>query len=156
MLRVRGTTKKFRKVVANDHVDLDVAAGQVVGVLGHDGAGKTTLVNQVVGIAKPEAGSIRVGNVDAVANPRTARRMCAIQAQANVPISGLTPALAVELVGRIRGVSREKVRARAKERFERLDRTEWMDRPTDKLSGGEERLGAFVIATAVAAALGVR
>src|SRR5690625_3344365 len=140
MLTVRGVRKKFRKVIANDQVDLDVAAGQVVGLLGHNGAGKTTLVNQVVGIAKPDAGSIRIGDVDAVAHPRLARRMCAIQAQANVPISGLTPALAVELVGRIRGVSREKVRARAKERFERLDLTEWMDRPTDKRSE-ERRVG---------------
>ena len=149
MLTARGVCKRFRKVVANDQVDLDVAAGQVVGLLGHNGAGKTTLVNQVVGITKPNSGSIRIGEVDAVAQPRLARRMCAVQAQANVPISGLTPALAVELVGRIRGVSREKVRARAKERFERLDLTEWMDRPTDKLSGGAKRLVAFCIATAV-------
>ena len=149
MLAVRGVSKRFRKVVANNQVDLDVAAGQVVGLLGHNGAGKTTLVNQVVGITKPAAGSIRIAGVDAVAHPRQARRMCAIQAQANVPISGLTPALAVELVGRIRGANRDLVRARARERFERLDLTEWMDRPTDKLSGGAKRLVAFCIATAV-------
>lgn len=149
MLTVRGVSKRFRKVVANDRVDLDVAAGQVVGLLGHNGAGKTTLVNQVVGISKPDAGTIGIGDVDAVASPRQARRRCAIQAQANVPISGLIPALAVELVGRIRGVGRQEVRARATERFERLDLGEWMDRPTDRLSGGAKRLVAFCIATAV-------
>lgn len=149
MLTVRGVTKRFKKVVANDGVDLDVAAGQVVGLLGHNGAGKTTLVNQVVGIAKPDAGTIIVDGLDAIAHPHQARQRCAIQAQANVPISGLTPNLAVELVGRIRGASKAQVRARAAERFERLDLTEWMDRPTENLSGGVKRLVAFAIATAV-------
>lgn len=149
MLIVRGVTKRYKNVVANDDVDLEVSAGQVVGLLGHNGAGKTTLVNQVVGIAKPDAGSITVDGGDAVADPHRARKLCAIQAQANVPISGLTPALAVELVGRIRGAAKEQVRARATERFERLELTEWMNRPTDKLSGGVKRLVAFAIATAV-------
>lgn len=149
MLTVRGVTKRFKKVVANDGVDLDVAAGQVVGLLGHNGAGKTTLVNQVVGIAKPDAGTITVDGLDAIAHPHQARQRCAIQAQANVPISGLTPNLAVELVGRIRGASKAQVRARAAERFERLELTEWMDRPTENLSGGVKRLVAFAIATAV-------
>ncbi|WP_420112293.1 ABC transporter ATP-binding protein [Pseudactinotalea sp.] len=149
MLTVHGVTKRFKKVVANDGVSLDVAPGQVVGLLGHNGAGKTTLVNQVVGIAKPDAGSITVDGIDAVAHPQQARRRCAIQAQANVPIIGLTPALAVELVGRIRGARRDEVRARAAERFARLGLEEWLERPTDKLSGGVQRLVAYAIATAV-------
>ena len=149
MLTIRAVTKRFKKVVANDGVDLDVAAGQVVGLLGHNGAGKTTLVNQIIGITKPDAGSITVDGLDAIARPHQARQRCAVQAQANVPISGLTPNLAVELVGRIRGANKAQVRARAAERFERLELTEWMDRPTENLSGGVKRLVAFTIATAV-------
>lgn len=149
MLHVEGVTKRFGKVVANDDVSLDVAPGQVVGLLGHNGAGKTTLVNQVVGIARPDAGSVTVDGIDAVARPRQARERCAIQAQANVPITGLTPRLAVELVGRIRGAGRDDVRRRAEERFARLELEEWADRPTERLSGGVKRLVAFCIATAV-------
>lgn len=149
MLAVRGVTKKYKRVVANDDVSLEVQSGQVVGLLGHNGAGKTTLVNQIVGIAKPDIGEIVVNGIDAIAHPALARKRCAIQAQANVPISGLTPALAVELVGRLRGCSKADVAARARERFERLDLGEWMHRPTDQLSGGVKRLVAFAIATAV-------
>lgn len=149
MLVVQDVTKRFGKVVANDAVSLEVGRGEVLGLLGHNGAGKTTLVNQIVGIAKPDAGAITVDGLDAVAHPQQARRRCSIQAQANVPISGLSPALAVELVGRIRGARRAEVRRRAEERFARLDLGEWTTRPADQLSGGVKRLVAFCLATAV-------
>lgn len=102
VLTVRGLRKRYRGrqgVQANDGIDLDVAAGQVVGLLGHNGAGKSTLVHQVVGIVRPDSGSITLDGVDAVARPDLARRAATVQAQANVPITGLTPRRAIELVG---------------------------------------------------------
>lgn len=150
MLTVHEVTKRYGSVTANSGVSLDVGAGEVVGLLGHNGAGKTTLVNQIVGIARPDSGRIVVDGLDAVARPHRARRLCAVQAQSSVPISGVTPSLAVELVGRIRGGARADVRRRAEERFERLDLAQWKGRPTDKLSGGAQRLVAFCLATAVA------
>ena len=92
-------------VRANAGVTMRVGAGEVVGLLGHNGAGKTTLVNQVVGLLRPTSGSIRLDGVDAVADPALARRLTNVQAQANVPITGLTPLTAIDLVGR-RGAHR--------------------------------------------------
>ncbi|GIG36179.1 ABC transporter ATP-binding protein [Cellulomonas pakistanensis] len=148
VLTVRGLRKRYRGrngVQANDGIDLDVAAGQVVGLLGHNGAGKTTLVNQVVGLVLPDAGTIALEGVDAVARPDEARRRTSIQAQANVPITGLTPRRAIELVGRIRGADRAAVRTRTGELLDALDLGPWADTPAEKVSGGIARLTAFAM-----------
>jgi ABC-2 type transport system ATP-binding protein len=153
VLRVRGLRKQYgsgRKAVqANAGIDLDVARGEVVGLLGHNGAGKTTLVNQVVGLARPDAGSVRLAGVDAIAHPEKARRLASVQAQANVPITGLTPRVAVELVGRIRGGGRREVRWRTQDLLEALDLMPWADTPAEKVSGGVARLTAFAMAAVV-------
>ena len=125
VLRVTQLSKRYRGrrgVQANDGIDLDIAPGQVVGLLGHNGAGKTTLVNQIVGLVRPDSGRIEVGGVDAVARPDAARRLVSVQAQANVPISGLSPRRAVELVGRIRGADAEATRRRTSALLDALDR----------------------------------
>jgi ABC-2 type transport system ATP-binding protein len=148
VLTVRGLRKRYRGrkgVQANDGIDLDVAAGQVVGLLGHNGAGKTTLVNQVVGLVLPDEGSIRLDGIDAIAQPQLARERTSIQAQANVPITGLTPRRAVELVGRIRGGDRPAVQARTAALIEALDLGPWADTPAEKVSGGIARLTAFAM-----------
>src|SRR5664279_1169418 len=122
LLEIDGLTKAYRKGArANDGISLSVEAGEVYGLLGHNGAGKTTLVNQVVGLLRPDAGTIRLGGVDLVADPATARRACSIQPQAQVPIDGLTPDQAIELVGRMRGGRLADVRARRDRLVDALD-----------------------------------
>jgi ABC-2 type transport system ATP-binding protein len=152
VLSIRGLHKRYggrRGVQANAGIDLDVRRGQVVGLLGHNGAGKTTLVNQIVGLAKPDAGSITLDGFDAVARPNRARQRTSIQAQANVPITGLTPRKAVELVGRIRGGRARDVALRTRSLIEALDLEQWADTPAQKVSGGVARLTAFCMTAVV-------
>ena len=136
-------------VQANAGITMTVGAGEVVGLLGHNGAGKTTLVNQVVGLLRPTSGSIRLDGVDAVANPALARRLTNVQAQANVPITGLTPLTAIDLVGRMRGGRPRQTRRRAEELIEALDLGEWARTPAQKISGGVARLTAFAMCAVV-------
>jgi len=156
LLEIEGVSKTYRRragrgagIRANDGIDLGIDAGQVFGLLGHNGAGKTTLVNQVVGLLRPDTGAIRIDGRDAIADPGFARQACSLQPQAQLPIDGLTPDQAIELVGRLRGGDDDVVRERRERFVEALALGEWRRTDGAKLSGGVKRLVSFAMAAVV-------
>ncbi len=74
LLKIRGLTKQYPGVLANDHVDLDIEEGQIHALLGENGAGKSTLVKAIYGLVKPDSGVMELaGKPYAPAEPGDAR-----------------------------------------------------------------------------------
>lgn len=76
LIEARAVVKRFGSLLANDHVDLDVAAGEIHALLGENGAGKSTLVKMLYGLMQPNEGVIVwQGKPVTLTNPRAARAL---------------------------------------------------------------------------------
>ncbi|NOD64559.1 MULTISPECIES: ABC transporter ATP-binding protein [unclassified Ruegeria] len=74
VIRVRGLRNQFGTQVVHDNLDLDVWRGEVLGIVGGSGTGKSVLLRTIVGLNKPAAGSIEVLGVDVLNGPEEDRR----------------------------------------------------------------------------------
>jgi ABC-2 type transport system ATP-binding protein len=78
---VRELTKHYGSVPAVTGVSLEVRPGEIFGLLGPNGAGKTTTLECILGLRRPDSGSIMIAGVDALARPEAARRRVGAQLQ---------------------------------------------------------------------------
>ncbi|MFK8080454.1 MAG: ABC transporter ATP-binding protein [Granulosicoccus sp.] len=76
LLQLRGISKVYPSIVANDQIDLDIARGEIHAILGENGAGKSTLMKLIYGVIQPDAGSMSwQGKPVTVKNPAQARSL---------------------------------------------------------------------------------
>jgi ABC-2 type transport system ATP-binding protein len=69
IIRINGLVKRFADVIAVDRLSLSVNRGEIFGLVGPDGAGKTATMRMLAGVMQPDAGAIIIDGVDAVADP---------------------------------------------------------------------------------------
>ncbi|MGD0312606.1 MAG: ABC transporter ATP-binding protein [Acidimicrobiales bacterium] len=121
-IRTDGLTKRYDGVAALDHLDLEVARGEVIGFLGPNGAGKTTTIRLLLGLIQPTEGRGAIFGLDCQRQPVEAHRHLAFVAgEANLWPS-LTGAETLHLLGRVQGRTDTAYRDELIDRFE-LDPT---------------------------------
>ena len=138
-IQAEGLTKRFGKTIAVDGVDLAVRPGTIVGLLGPNGAGKTTVVRMLATLARPDAGSMRVGGFDVLREPARVRELIGLTGQYAAVDEELTGTENLVLIGRLLELSRRDARRRADELREHFDLTEAARRSVKTYSGGMRR-----------------
>lgn len=136
MLVAEGLVKRYRSTTALDGFDLTVAAGEIVGLIGHNGAGKTTFVEVVAGLVRADAGRVTVAGL---APGRAARRRLGLAPQEIGLYHSATVRQNLRLFGALAGLRGRVLRQSIDEVAAALDLTGVLDRPVGVLSGGQKR-----------------
>ena len=140
-LQAKGLTKAYGSRVVVKDVSIDISTGEVVGLLGPNGAGKTTTFYMVVGLTKPRAGSVFLGNDDITSLPMYLRARAGIGylPQESSVFRKLTTEENVLAVLETLGYSLREQKARAAELLQELGIAALAHQRADTLSGGERR-----------------
>src|SRR5450756_114300 len=113
-LAVRGLAKRFDRP-AVDALDLTVYGGEFYVLVGPNGAGKTTTLRMVAGLLRPDAGSITIDGIDALANPVAAKQITAWLSDEPMIYDKLTPFEYLEFVAGLWRIDAKSAEARARE-----------------------------------------
>jgi ABC-2 type transport system ATP-binding protein len=134
MVRLDRMTRRYGDVVAAADVSFEVRRGEMFGLIGPDGAGKTTTLRVVLGLLAPQAGSVRTCGLDPVASSALLSRSIGYLSQRFSLYGDLSVDENIAFLAEIHGVS--GWRARREELLEMLRLLPFRGRLADRLSGG--------------------
>ena len=120
MIEAHALTKAFGAFVAVDHLDLQVAEGEILALLGHNGAGKTTTVRMLTGLIRPTGGTARVAGYDTVAQAADVRRLIGLLTELPGLYSRMRVGDYLDYFGRLHGMPPAARAARSRELLERF------------------------------------
>jgi ABC-2 type transport system ATP-binding protein len=128
----------YGPTLALDGTGLRVASGDTLAVLGHNGAGKTSLIRVMTTAIRPDRGRVTIDGVDAIQHPAEVCRRIGVTGQYAGLDDFLTTSENLELVGRLVGL-RGASRGRASDLVDRFELRDVADRRVGELSGGTRR-----------------
>ena len=137
MITVDCVHKRFGTVRAVNGVSFTAGNGQVTGLLGPNGAGKTTTLRMLYAVMKPDSGSVRVDDVDAVAAPQAAQARLGVLPDGFGLYPRLTAREHLDYFGALQGIDGERLARRTEELIDLLDMRAIADRRTGGFSHGE-------------------
>ena len=114
MIKVIGLTKYYGSKPAAKDISFEVQIGEVFGLLGTNGAGKSTTIKMLCGLLKPTRGSIKIGEVDLQRMPLKAKSLMGYLPENPLIYDKLTGAETLELIGKLRKLSNNMIKQRVK------------------------------------------
>lgn len=142
VIQTQDLTKRYGDLIAVDRLNLKVAAGEIFGLLGPNGSGKTTTILMLLGLTEPTAGSVRVLGLDPARQPLSVKaRVGYIPDQIGF-YDDLTGRENLIYIAKLNGIPRPEAYRRIDEALNQVGITEVADRPVGTYSRGmRQRLG---------------
>jgi ABC-2 type transport system ATP-binding protein len=142
LIEIRGLRKRFGDVDAIQGIDLSIDEGEIFGLIGPDGAGKSTLIRMLAGILAPTEGEISLRGIDVVKDYEEVRSVVGYMPQTFGLYGPLTVAENLRAVARIRGIKGEEFKKRTERLYQFSGLGPFQDRRAAQLSGGmKQKLG---------------
>jgi ABC-2 type transport system ATP-binding protein len=120
VIRAEGLTKRYGAVLAVDHVDFEVGTGEIVGILGPNGSGKTTTILMLLGLTEPTAGRAIVAGFDPLREPLEVKRRVGYLPDSVGFYDNLSARDNLAYTGRLAGLRRQEIDARFTEALARV------------------------------------
>ncbi len=144
-LEIEGLRVSYGPKVAVDGVSLQIDEGEIFGLLGPNGAGKTSTLSAIEGLVRPEAGSIKIGDINARTDPIAAKARMGVQLQSTSFQPDLTIREIVRLYAGLYGVSLS--RPEIQDLLANVHLGDEASRRFNQLSGGQQKRLSLLIAT---------
>ncbi|MCX7029678.1 MAG: ABC transporter ATP-binding protein [Spirochaetes bacterium] len=142
MVRVREFHKRYGETVAAKDISFEVQRGEIFALLGPNGSGKTTTLESLEGLRRPDGGSLRIGDIDPARQPRRLRNLIGVQLQTSALPGAMTVEEAMRFFCAYHGVpARDDL-------VERLGLAEKRRTQYGQLSVGQQRRLSLAIAVA--------
>src|SRR5687767_4177983 len=139
LIIIKNLTKKFSRIIAVDHVSLDIHEGEVFGLLGQNGAGKTTIIHMLATLLKPTSGTAEINGYDIVKDSSKVRKNIGIVFQAPSSDDMLTGFENLKINSYLYGVPSELRINRINDLLKLVGLYERKDDIVKKYSGGMRR-----------------
>src|SRR5687768_7285044 len=137
MIRIENLVKHFGKVAAVDGVSLVARDGAITGLLGHNGAGKSTTLRVLYGLLKADSGTVEVDDIDVLQSPLLAQQHIGVMTDAHGLYPRLTAREHIEYFARLRGIPSHLIRDRTQTLLTRLGMEDIAERRAAGFSQGE-------------------
>ena len=138
----QGLAKSFGSVRAVDHLSFDVREGEIFGLVGPDGAGKTTTLRMLAGVMPPDDGGAAVAGVEVVHNPEEAKHFLSYMPQRFGLYEDLTVDENIRFYADLFGVKKAERQERSGQLLQAAGMSEFRSRLAGQLSGGmKQKLG---------------